>query len=196
MAVNQYAYYMHKRDGFTVVELTVIIVIVGILLTIGVVGFRSMQASARDRERDTDVATIVNYIESTYSNEYRVGSTVIKPAGAYPQRQIFEGGYSSWFSAVFGDLSKGAMYAPGVSQAGTARSFMSNSNYHTTIVNSSNVTPQSNSLPNGYDRYIYVPLKSAGGSTCVSSADMCRAFQIYYKIEGGSGYKIVESKRK
>ena len=55
---------MNRRLGFTVVELTVVIVVMAILLTLGTLGLRTLQADSRDKERDADVNTISMKIEN------------------------------------------------------------------------------------------------------------------------------------
>lgn len=184
---------MHKREGFTAIELVVVIVVIGILLSIGIIGYRSTQIAARDREREADVMAIAAYLEATYSQEYKSGSTTIKSIGTYPQREILYDTAGTNFNIVFGDLARSAKFAPG---HGSNIALMTNSNAYTqTGINTGNVTPYSSSS-DPYARYIYVPLRGVGGRSCVTMADSCRAFQIYYMLEGKSGYQVLESKRK
>ena len=93
---------MRMRRGFTIIELTIVIAIIAILFTIGVVSFRSYQASARDKEREADVAAIQMYLESIYSQEIKDGGgNVIKPAGSYPAYFSGAAGSSNLTSAQY-----------------------------------------------------------------------------------------------
>ena len=56
----------HKRLGFTVVELAVVIVVIGILVAIVSIAYRNTQTDARNKKRETDVAVLMGAIE-----EYR-----------------------------------------------------------------------------------------------------------------------------
>lgn len=57
---------MHKRfSGFTIVELLVVIVVIGILASITVVAYNGIQERARDTKRKSDVAQIVKLL-ATY----------------------------------------------------------------------------------------------------------------------------------
>jgi prepilin-type N-terminal cleavage/methylation domain-containing protein len=62
------------KEAFTLVELLVVMVIIGILIGLAVFGLSAAQKSARDTNRRNDVRNIVNALE-TYA---------IKNGGAYP----------------------------------------------------------------------------------------------------------------
>ena len=49
---------MSVRSGFTIVELLIVIVVIGILAAISIVAYNSVSAKARDSQRLQDVATI------------------------------------------------------------------------------------------------------------------------------------------
>jgi prepilin-type N-terminal cleavage/methylation domain-containing protein len=53
--------------GFTVIEVLVTLVVIGILLGLGTVGIRSSLANARDAERKADIETIARGLEQRYN---------------------------------------------------------------------------------------------------------------------------------
>lgn len=62
-----------KRDqkGFTIVELLIVIVVIGILAALVVTTYSGIQAKARDSKRQTDVQALQTQIEAFYaSNNY------------------------------------------------------------------------------------------------------------------------------
>lgn len=73
--------HQNKKTGFTVVELLVVIVVIGILATIVVVAYNGIQQRARDTARTSDVAAIIKALELYYikNGEYPAagGSTAI-----------------------------------------------------------------------------------------------------------------------
>ena len=60
-----------KRDqkGFTIVELLIVIVVIGILAALVVTTYSGIQAKARDSKRKTDIAAIQTQIEAYYAEE-------------------------------------------------------------------------------------------------------------------------------
>lgn len=62
-----------KQSGFTIVELLIVIVIIGILAGLVITTFVGIQARARDSERQTDINAIQKQVEAYYADK-----------GAYP----------------------------------------------------------------------------------------------------------------
>lgn len=54
---------MRKRGGFTIVELLIVIVVIGILAAITMIAFGNIQSRARDNARYTDVKSIMKALE-------------------------------------------------------------------------------------------------------------------------------------
>lgn len=175
---------MHKRNGFTAVELAVVMIIMGILLTLGFVSFRSSQIQAKDNEREADVQTIMTYLERSYPLEIVSGTTVIKPAGSYPSRAIFAS--TAYYDIVFGDLDKRATYVPGASSSG----FVTNSNAPSQVPVAGTLTPSLST-----DNYIYVPSLVDGGNACTTITQSCRTYKLFYQTESGNNVEM-KGKRK
>jgi type II secretion system protein G len=55
--------YMKKRSGFTIVELLIVIVIIGILAAITIVAYNGIQQRARDSARTSDIAGVQKALE-------------------------------------------------------------------------------------------------------------------------------------
>jgi prepilin-type N-terminal cleavage/methylation domain-containing protein len=58
----------NKSEGFTIVELLIVIVVIGILATLVIVTFTGIQQKARDSKRKTDLVAVQATLESYYSN--------------------------------------------------------------------------------------------------------------------------------
>lgn len=77
-----------KQKGFTIVELLIVIVVIGILAAITIVAYNGIQARARDSIRNQDIKTIAKALELYYTdkgsypngNNYTPGSTAINSA--------------------------------------------------------------------------------------------------------------------
>lgn len=57
-----------RQSGFTIVELLIVIVIIGILATLVIVTFSGIQQKARDTARKTDINALDSHIEAFYAN--------------------------------------------------------------------------------------------------------------------------------
>jgi prepilin-type N-terminal cleavage/methylation domain-containing protein len=59
---------LNKSSGFTIVELLIVIVIIGILAALVVIAYNGLQTRARDSTRVTDMRNIKTAIESYYAD--------------------------------------------------------------------------------------------------------------------------------
>lgn len=59
------------QTGFTLIEILVVIVIIGILSTIGLGAFRSSQVKSRDARRRADLRHVAEALEAYYNDEGR-----------------------------------------------------------------------------------------------------------------------------
>jgi len=60
---------MNKRGGFTLVELVVVVVAIGILSGLAVIGITRYQADTRDAQRSANVSTISNALEKYFTDK-------------------------------------------------------------------------------------------------------------------------------
>lgn len=56
-----------KSKGFTIVELLIVIIVIGILATLVIALFTSAKKKARDSQRQTDIVALQGYIEGYYA---------------------------------------------------------------------------------------------------------------------------------
>ena len=56
-----------RQEGFTIVELLIVIVVIGILATLVIVTFTGIQQKARNTKRQTDINAIQSHVEAFYA---------------------------------------------------------------------------------------------------------------------------------
>lgn len=57
----------NKQSGFTIVELLIVIVVIGILAALVITTFNGIQQKGRDTERETDVKAVHGQLEAYYA---------------------------------------------------------------------------------------------------------------------------------
>lgn len=73
-----------RQSGFTIVELLIVIVIIGILATLVIVTFSGVQQKGRDTERKTDINAIAGQMEAFYAqNGYYPTAADVNNSGAW-----------------------------------------------------------------------------------------------------------------
>lgn len=58
---------LKNKKGFTIVELLIVIVVIGILATLVIVTFTGIQQKARNTERKTDINAVASHVEAFYA---------------------------------------------------------------------------------------------------------------------------------
>src|SRR5581483_103835 len=58
---------LKKQKGFTIVELLIVIIIIGILATLVIVTFTGIQAKARDSKRQTDANAVDSHVQAFFA---------------------------------------------------------------------------------------------------------------------------------
>lgn len=97
-----------KQSGFTIVELLIVIVVIGILAALVVTTFSGVQRKARNTERETDIKAVHGQLEAYFAD---LGE------GSYPQ--LAELNSATWRSTNMKGLDEGALKDP----KGTASTF-------------------------------------------------------------------------
>src|SRR5574342_865302 len=91
------------QKGFTLVELLIVIVVIGILATLVIVTFTGIQQKARDNQRTTDVNAIYSHLQAYYAQN-----------GSYPTLAMLTdgAGFAGWKDANMKGLQDEALNAP------------------------------------------------------------------------------------
>lgn len=88
-----------KQQGFTIVELLIVIVVIGILAALVITTFTGIQRRARNTERETDIKAIHGQVEAYFAQE-----------GHYPTLGNLND--SDWRGINMRGLDDGALYDP------------------------------------------------------------------------------------
>lgn len=80
--------YLHRKNGFTIVELLVVIVVLGVIVTIAAISYGGVQERNRQKKIESDVQTIVSAIQAARLN---TGKNLINITGS---------GYTSYYCAI------------------------------------------------------------------------------------------------
>lgn len=166
------------RRGFTLIELMIVIVIMGILLVVGVVEVTGSQVKARDNERTGDTSSIAAALETYYTS-----ATAIAGASSnysYPSTALI-----GTESTLLPDLNTEALTSP--SDPNNGDDFVAATNNAQTVAG---ITPRPSS---DNDVYVYQPLQS-DGTLCTSSSQECRKFTIYYYLESDGSIHTITSR--
>lgn len=162
-----------KSRGFSIVELTVVIVIISILLVLGMVSFNNYQANARDKQREVRAENIARYIDSLYSSG-STNPTISK--GTYPSTSLVT---TTSASTSIDQTKLLSLFGKNGFDIGNLKSAGKDS--YGFAVDQTTAQPTSISP----DQYIYQPitLSSTGLVACVDGTLQCRSFNLYYKTE-------------
>ncbi|GAC1499314.1 MAG: hypothetical protein NVS1B10_01920 [Candidatus Saccharimonadales bacterium] len=88
-----------SNKGFTIVELLIVIVVIGILALLVVTTYSGIQAKARNSKRSADIGTIQTQLEAFYSQN-----------GYYPS--LTDMNSATWIAANMKSLDTGALIDP------------------------------------------------------------------------------------
>jgi prepilin-type N-terminal cleavage/methylation domain-containing protein len=88
-----------RQSGFTIVELLIVIVVIGILATLVIVTFTGIQQKARDSQRQTDIQALNNHLAAYYAQ-----------TGTYPSLSVLTS--SGWIGANMKGLDTESLKDP------------------------------------------------------------------------------------
>jgi prepilin-type N-terminal cleavage/methylation domain-containing protein len=163
---------MYREAGFTIIELIVVIVVIGILMTIGVASNANVLASSRDSQRIEDVTSITRLLESIYTNQSAGGPQYPTATDFVSAVQSHTGYTTTTDASIF--------TAPG----DTASSVMA--------AGSSTPPASSGSGLPATDQYIYQPLTS-DNKYCKNSPQICVRYKLYYVLETTHSLVTIDS---
>ena len=146
----------NKSKGFTIVELLIVIVVIGILATLVIVTFTGIQQKARDSKRKTDINALDSHVEAFYA------SYGFYPTLADLQTSSFLSTYLKGFDpSALTDPKGGAVAASSAANHyGYAATGTSCSNTTATTISGTPATPQDN----GCDGFTATATLEAGGT--------------------------------
>lgn len=143
-------------NGFTIVELLIVIVVIAILATISIVAYTGIQARSRDSQREHDIKQLVKALEMYYidNGEYptATGSTTINTS------------WSTTADASWQNL------------ANSLKPYMG------TVPSDPVKTPDGNVQAAGNYNYAYF----SAGSYCSGKMSTHQAYLLLYRLEGSS----------
>lgn len=142
----------NKQRGFTIVELLIVIVVIGILAAITIVAYNGIQGRARDSQRLQDIKTIVKALEIYKTNN-----------GAYPN-PVSTANASGWEVSTNGSSATNFLSAL-VSNNGVSKIPVDPVNSGSNSGNPSTLTPTWGANLYEYFYYLY----PAGNASCDST---------------------------
>lgn len=162
-------YHSLRQRGFTIVELLIVIVVIGILAALVLNSFSGVQAKARDTERGTDIKSVATQAEAWYNQAGQ---------GAYPATADLAS--DSWITTNLKGADLNAFRAPG--QAANTMVAATN-----TTETAAGVLPQPTK-----DQYVYQPL-TATPAVCTATGSACVRFNLYYRTESDNVVQMKQS---
>ncbi len=150
------------QSGFTLVELLIVIVVIGILATLVISTYGGIQQKARNTTRQTDISTLQAHLEAYFAQQ-----------GNYPTLADMQN--RSWIKSNLKSLDVGNLQDPSWSIALTCKDNNGNA-----IVSGTN--------PGKPGCYAYV-VTNDSGTACDNSTTNCTKYTLIANNEGGGNYQ-------
>lgn len=145
---------LKKRDqGFTIVELLIVIVVIGILALLVITTYSGIQSKARDAKRQSDLKSLQTQIEAFFSQN-----------GYYPSQPDLNS--STWRATNMKSLDQNALVDP--SESGSCLSA------NTCLGNSSTAVAK---------QYQYYATESNGTTVCTTGDQSCAQYTLTAQFE-------------
>jgi prepilin-type N-terminal cleavage/methylation domain-containing protein len=148
-----------SEHGFTMIELVIVVIILGILVTVVATTYRGVQARNRNNQRETNITTLQGSLEDYYAE-----------TSMYPT--LAQLNTPSWVSAHLRDTPESILQDPHWSSGTEACS----TDGHSILIDH----PAANC-------YSYQPV-SSDGSACNDVQKMCAHYTITAELEGGGRF--------
>lgn len=144
-----------RQSGFTIVELLIVIVVIGILATLVLVTFTGIQKKARDSQRQTDINAVNSQLEAFYAqNSY------------YPSTADLDN--ATWVKANLKGLDPESLLAPN-STTPISSSTTSATTYYNYVPNNCTAGTASDPTTNACDGYTLTAKLESGSDFSKSS---------------------------
>lgn len=153
---------LKKQKGFTLVELLIVIIIIGILATLVIVTFTGVQAKARDSQRQTDIGAVDSHLEAFFAEN-----------GYYPSYADLT--TTTFLSTNLKGLDPQSLIDPKINDASPTSASLA-----TDLVNGAADATH----------YGYTAFESNGTTACTAGDTNCAMFTLQAKLESdGSTYQ-------
>ena len=143
-----------KERGFTIVELLIVIIVIGILAALVITTFTGVQQKARDTERQTDVKAVHGQVEAYYAQN-----------GKYPTLANLNS--SAWVTANLKGLDAEATKDP--KGAGYTFAASATANQYAYAVTAADGTSACDNSTTDCAKYVLTATLEAGGTYTKSS---------------------------
>lgn len=175
---------LRSQRGFTIVELLIVIVVIGILAALVLNAFSGVQAKARDAKRQTDVRAISSQLEAYFNSggqsSYPIASQLTGSAG------------DTWANANWQGFDINAFRPPNT----TVNSMQT----ATTITGGTFTAGAITTWPTGaapqttatVGTYTYAPFNVSGSAASVCTAVPCAHYILLYTTESGTPAIVVK----
>ncbi len=90
---------LKRQDGFTLVELMVVVAIIGLLSAVAIPNFRKYQAKAKMSEAKLQLSSVYT-AETAFYSDYNIYHTCLAYMGYNPQREVLNRYYAVGFSVA------------------------------------------------------------------------------------------------
>ncbi|HKR82479.1 MAG TPA: type II secretion system protein [Candidatus Saccharimonadales bacterium] len=150
-----------KQSGFTLVELLIVIVVIGILATLVITTYTGIQQKARNTKRQTDINAIQGQLEAYFAQQ-----------GKYPTLANMQD--RTWIQGNLKGLDLNALQDPKWS---TSLSCKDSSNAAELITGTG-----------GSDGCYQYDVQNDSAGTCDNSTSDCTKYTLTAKYEGGGTY--------
>lgn len=163
---------MNREVGFTIIELLVVIIVIGILTTVGTLGIGGLLVSSRDSQRADDITGIARKLEDDYTSQ-------ISGSPSYPSTNTFVSDAASGGKTAAG-IDPATFKAPGSANSSVAKATTTDQN-----------SPDGTGSP--FLNIYYYQALTRDNLLCQDSSQTCVRFQLFYRRESDNTVVVIAS---